>query len=535
MHRHRLPGLLPVVLVLLIVPDLVSAATLRVRKDGSGDYLTIGGAVAAASPHDVIEVGPGTYKEQVDVLVPLAFVSTAGAAATIVDGEALRYTMWFRGGVGSSADGFTFAHGQNFSGGGAIRAQAGATATLKNCIIENNHSDYDGGALFTRDSGSFLDVYDCVIRYNRAEHNGSAGIAILGSRINYTRCTFYGHTCGLQNAGTSCDHSSMDIKQCLYYGNSSDSFSPIYYYESVGSVDQSTIYGNYGGTWGGVTIHSSTVNVTHSIIGGNTGGYGLVFLGGSGTHTCNLYFNNNLGDVGFDAMQPSESVGNPLFCDAASADYHVGPSSPAAPSHNSCGVLLGALGVSCNPVAVAISSFEVSAADGAVSLRGTFSSTLNVQSVAVYRAEGDAGLIRIATVPVVSQARFEYQDRTVIAGRSYRYQIGVTDGDGEFMSPIKTVSVAPFSSGLDQNHPNPFNPQTTIHYTVAAPSRVTVVVYDATGRLVRTLVNEEQTAGARDVAWNGIDDRGQAVASGVYFCKLSAGKFTQTRRMVMLK
>jgi len=64
---------------------------------------------------------------------------------------------------------------------------------------------------------------------------------------------------------------------------------------------------------------------------------------------------------------------------------------------------------------------------------------------------------------------------------------------------------------------------------------VSLVVYDATGRLVRTLLNENQPAGARDVTWNGQDDHGTTVASGVYFCKMTAGKFSETRRMVMLK
>jgi len=425
MHRPHLVRLFPLALLILVLPDLASATTRHVRKDGSGDFTTVGAAVAASVAGDVIDVGPGVYKEQVDVFVQLSFVSTSGAAATTIDGEALHYPLWFRGGVGSSVDGFTFSHGQHVSGGGAIRAQAGATAILKNCIIENNHSDFDGGALFTRDAGSFLDVYDCVLRYNRAEHNGSAGIAILGSRINYTRCTFYGHTCGLQNAGTSCDHSSMDIKQCLYYGNSSDSFSPIYYYESTGNVDQSTIYGNYGGEWGGLTIHFSTVNITHCIIGGNTGGYGIAFLDGSGSHSCNLFFNNSKGHILADVMQPSEAAGDPLFCDAANADYHVGPSSPAAPTHNSCGVLIGVLGVSCSPVAVAISSFDVSAGEAVVSLRGTFSSTMSVQSVTVYRGEADGALVRLATVPTNGKS-FEYADRSAVPGRSYRYQVGVT-------------------------------------------------------------------------------------------------------------
>jgi hypothetical protein len=91
------------------------------------------------------------------------------------------------------------------------------------------------------------------------------------------------------------------------------------------------------------------------------------------------------------------------------------------------------------------------------------------------------------------------------------------------------------SNSLAQNHPNPFNPQTTISFSIAQRGNVRLNVYDVNGALVRTLANETRAAGAYDVTWDGRDDRGRAVASGVYFYKLTAGSFTQTRKMVLLK
>jgi hypothetical protein len=236
-----------------------------------------------------------------------------------------------------------------------------------------------------------------------------------------------------------------------------------------------------------------------------------------------------------EPLNPSEVVANPMFCDPLNNDFGISPQSPAASGNNSCAVLIGAYPVSCTPVAVAISSFDASADDGAVSLRGTFRSSLAIESVTVYRGEGDSPLLRIATVHPVGGTAFQYVDRSVVPGHSYRYQIGVTDGDGEFMSAIQGVRVASLQCGLEQNHPNPFNPETTIRYTVSSPARITLVVYDAAGHMVRTLVDENQPAGARDVTWDGRSDGGVTVASGVYFCKMTAGKFTETRRMVMLK
>jgi hypothetical protein len=90
-------------------------------------------------------------------------------------------------------------------------------------------------------------------------------------------------------------------------------------------------------------------------------------------------------------------------------------------------------------------------------------------------------------------------------------------------------------SGLEQNVPNPFNPETQITYRIAGEELVTLTVYDVSGKRVRTLVNKRQPAGVYTATWNGRDDRGNPVSSGVFFYRMSAGGFEQTRRMVLLK
>jgi hypothetical protein len=84
--------------------------------------------------------------------------------------------------------------------------------------------------------------------------------------------------------------------------------------------------------------------------------------------------------------------------------------------------------------------------------------------------------------------------------------------------------------------PNPFNPMTTIRYELAEASPVSLRVYDVAGRLVRTLISSDQeNAGLHVVLWNGYNDRGQQVASGVYYCHVIAGRQRATQRMVLLK
>jgi hypothetical protein len=186
----------------------------------------------------------------------------------------------------------------------------------------------------------------------------------------------------------------------------------------------------------------------------------------------------------------------------------------------------------CQPVAVAISSFNASAKNDVVTLRGEFQSTLSVDVINVYRATGTGSFIRVDGVSPTS-ASFTYTDR--VAPGTYRYQIGVVDRDGEYMSAIQTVSVKAFGASLAQNEPNPFNPETSIRYTMPATGNVTINIYDASGRLVRSLVNGVSEAGSHNVTWNGTDNNNSPVSSGVYFYRLTAGKFSETKKMTLLK
>jgi parallel beta-helix repeat protein len=102
-------------------------------------------------------------------------------------------------------------------------------------------------------------------------------------------------------------------------------------------------------------------------------------------------------------------------------------------------------------------------------------------------------------------------------------------------SPPTAVGAAPPAFALGANVPNPFNPATIIPYRVNAASRVHIAIYDLHGALVKTLVDGMRSAGAWSITWNGEDEHGARVASGVYFCRMRAGSFDETRKMVLLK
>ena len=88
---------------------------------------------------------------------------------------------------------------------------------------------------------------------------------------------------------------------------------------------------------------------------------------------------------------------------------------------------------------------------------------------------------------------------------------------------------------LYQNRPNPFNPNTTISFTLPEKTRAELSVYDVEGKLVAVLVNDALDKGFKEVTWDGKDYHGIPVSSGVYFYRLKAGKQVLTRKMVVLK
>ena len=121
----------------------------------------------------------------------------------------------------------------------------------------------------------------------------------------------------------------------------------------------------------------------------------------------------------------------------------------------------------------------------------------------------------------------------------------VTDTSRLYVMPLHCTltaveETAPAAGGavarLHPNQPNPFNPSTTIRYTLTQPARVGVTIHDVSGRLVRTLHEEgHRTAGLHEITWKGVDDRGRSASSGLYLCRLAVDGQVLGRSMILLK
>ena len=107
------------------------------------------------------------------------------------------------------------------------------------------------------------------------------------------------------------------------------------------------------------------------------------------------------------------------------------------------------------------------------------------------------------------------------------------------MTPVEWEEVdqaeLPKEFGLRQNYPNPFNPTTVIQYALPKASFVKIQIYNILGQKVRSLVDEPQEPGYKTIRWDGEDDGGNEVSSGVYFYRIEAADFVKCRKMILLK
>ena len=115
----------------------------------------------------------------------------------------------------------------------------------------------------------------------------------------------------------------------------------------------------------------------------------------------------------------------------------------------------------------------------------------------------------------------------------------VISQEGVFVFQNTSLSIdgkiIPEAFVLHQNYPNPFNPITSLRYDLPEDGLVNITIYDMMGRIVKTLVNSSQTAGYKSVQWYATNDRNEPVSAGLYLYTIQAGKFRQTKKMVLLK
>jgi hypothetical protein len=207
---------------------------------------------------------------------------------------------------------------------------------------------------------------------------------------------------------------------------------------------------------------------------------------------------------------------------------------------------------------VELSLFTVTASEDGVTIRWRTETETNNLGFNIYRSDTkDGNYIKVNASLILGAGTdatphdYSFIDENVVKGLTYYYYIEDVDFTGKTnISHILEVTVAeiarvregakPPKFALFQNFPNPFNPDTWIPYDVASDAVVIIRIYNTNGQLVRQMDLGKQKAGSyvdkkKAAYWDGKDQSGNAVASGVYFYTLKAGDFQATRRMVIVK
>jgi len=207
---------------------------------------------------------------------------------------------------------------------------------------------------------------------------------------------------------------------------------------------------------------------------------------------------------------------------------------------------------------VTLSSFTAQVVDEKVELCWKTESEVNNLGFDVYRGTQETGPFVKLTSNLIPGAGnssigtdYQFTDDTVVAGQTYYYYIESVDFTGEremsekikvgvLIEPLSLQQQIPLETRLFQNYPNPFNPDTWFPYQLHEDGELKFQIFDVTGRLVREFQLGSQKAGyyldkSRAVHWDGRNNAGEAVASGLYFYRLKVGQRAFLKRLAVLK
>jgi len=479
-------------------PDMGAWETLRpnIVLEVPGTFSGIQNAIDYAIDGDIIEVAAGTYYENINYLGKnIVVVSNFGPELTIIDGSPEDMpTVVISNGESRSAvlDGFTIQNGRGnpnrglvsaYRFGGGLCVRFGSNPTLRNLIITDNSvpiaDSFAGGIGVAFGSEPLLE--NIIIQNNTARfgagmysHHSAPVLSNVTIRNNQARNT---------GGGVMFGTSTPTINSITVYGNTAGfGGGGLWFHEECEAVvNQATIYGNEGGTGGGgiLLIDDNNIFLVNSICWGNSPNQIESYL-----YAPDNWIESHIG-IANSTIQDGPSEQNLLNDELIFYENN----------------LLD------NPL---FTDPEL----------GDFSLTESSPCI-------DAGT-----------AFLVWENDTLVDISSDEY-IGLAPDMGAIESAF-TVLVhedlgLPNEHALHQNYPNPFNPTTTIRYDLAESSPVSITIYDIMGRTVVNLDQESQPAGWYDLQWQGLDRHGVQMSTGVYFCRLSAGSFNQTIKMLYLK
>ncbi len=196
------------------------------------------------------------------------------------------------------------------------------------------------------------------------------------------------------------------------------------------------------------------------------------------------------------------------------------------------------------PYPVELSSFTATVLNNAIALQWTTRSETENYGYYIYRSDELNGRYERITIQIIqgagdsdSEHTYEFIDYDVEPGETYYYKLADINFAGEltFHQAIRADYAVPDDYELRQNYPNPFNPSTTIEFSLKEPGFASIVIYNLKGEKIKTLRSEPLSGGSYRIEWNGVNDMGTPVPSGIYFCRLVINNFQKSIKMTLMK
>ncbi len=487
---------------------------------------------------------------------------------------------------GSNIHNNSLLYSGNPSNGGGLYIVNSSTVAMSGNTIDQNTADpasgsgLSGGGLYIKNTTSVTMDGD-VISYNDAGISGSSGsgggILVEASGLTMTGVTLEGNEAKTFGGGLSVDAAStLSMTDGIVNGNSALIAGGGYIASTETTINYNLVVGNTGtalyllsptsgsfigntmdqnsGSFGAAYFSNTAIPVINNIVT-NTTGSGIKAAGATvpSVTYCNVWNNSGVDYDGVTAGTGCISL-DPIYVNPATPDYHLALHSPSIdagdpdPGYYDPDGSRGDMGVyGSHAFTMDQPEYPKDLAAGIVSGDAVLVWNTNpepdVTHYAVYKNADPAFIPSSANfVTLVAAPDTTYNDGTAVSGMYYKVNaVDATDYAGGYAGPVEAEAtgigddVVSFTNNLSQNHPNPFNPTTRISYEIRSRVHVSLSVYDVQGRTIKTLVNEVKSPGQFTAQWDGTNNNGSRVSTGVYFYRLNAGSFVQTKKMVMLK